>query len=155
MPLLRLAVIFAAVAAALALAAVASAALTPSAFRARASAVCAKGTAQDKALGSLSLNATNVEVAKYLASDVGFARQEYASLRALQPPPSLVLAHRAALWALQQVLVIADAELKKMRAGADAMKVLVASKPKADSLWRDWSGAWNAAGVAACMDGFL
>ena len=71
MPVLRLAVLFAA--AAFASTAVASAALTPSAYRAHANSACAKANAQLNALGQLTQTSTNADVAKLLSAGLAIS----------------------------------------------------------------------------------
>ena len=148
MPVLRLAVLFAA--AALACATVASGALTPSAYRAHANAVCAKSHAQLKSLGQLSMSSTNADFAKVLGAAVTIAWQEYASLRALHPPASLVSSHRRALWAIWHLNVAAADELRQVQGGTDWLTVAMTGGSSTDSLNREMRDAWTAAGVTVC-----
>jgi len=149
-PLLRLATLFAA--AALMLAAAASAALTPRAYRAQANAACAKANAQLTALGQLKQTATNADVAKLLTAGIAISWQEYTSLYALQPPASLVDAHRSALWAIWHMNVAAADALKQIQGGTDWKTVALRGSSRSDSLNRDLHDAWTAAGATVCAN---
>jgi hypothetical protein len=70
--------------AALALTATASGALTPSQYRARLGTICEKVEAQTKALGN-GQPMSRTQIVQFLAARLGVMRQEYMSLRALQP----------------------------------------------------------------------
>ena len=148
MPVLRLAVLFAA--ASLALAAVASGALSPSAYRSHANAACAKAHAQVNSLGQLSMSSTNADVAKMLAAAVAISWSEYTALRALHPPASLLDAHRRALWAIWHINLAAADELKQIQGGTDWMKVTMTGTSSTDSLNRELRDAWTAAGATVC-----
>lgn len=139
---------------ALALAAAAFGALSPSAYRAQANAACAKAKKQTKALGQLE-NPSAAAIEKQIAAALAISRQEYATLRALQPPASLAAAHRRALGLHAQGLAIVEGELKQMQAGADPIKVIDKSGPTSLRLLGRELSAWAAAGVTVCSNADL
>jgi hypothetical protein len=131
-----------------------SAVLSPGAYRAQANAACAKTQAQEKALGQMNGNATNAQVETYTAALLQAGWQEYTTLDALQPPASLLAAHRTALWALWKLNTLSAAELKQMQAGTDWVTALN-SHGKKLQLLSDWYKAWVTAGVTVCGSGSI
>ncbi len=131
-----------------------SAALSPSAYRAQANAACAKTKATEKALGVMPGNATNAQVETYTAALLQASWLEYTTLDALQPPASLVAAHRTALWALWKMNNLNAAALKQMQAGTDWVTALN-SHGKKLQLLMDWYKAWGTAGVKVCGSGSI
>ena len=140
-------------AAALVSAAAASAALSPSAYRAQANAACAKAKAQQKSLGPLSSRSTTAEIATYFAANLQYTQQEYAALDALQPPASLVAAHRTALWALWTLNAMTATAVKQMQSGTDWTTALDAHGAQKLQLLEQWYKAWGTAGVTVCASG--
>jgi hypothetical protein len=147
MTLLRPAALLAA--AALAPAGVASAALSPSAYRAKANAVCAHAQTQLEALPN-SQSSDPAAIAKELPAAVTIWTQEYAALRALQPPPSLVAAHRRGLWARWESLSLAVNVAKQLSSGADPEAAISTWRAKLIGLTMAEAEAWKIAGVTTC-----
>jgi hypothetical protein len=140
-------------AAALALAAAALGALSPSDYRAQASAACAKANKQGKALGLDQPKTSAAEVEKSVAAALAINRQRYATLRALQPPASLAAAHRRALGIVAQEISLVAGEVKQMQAGTAPFTVLAKSGATGLRLLIREASAWGAAGVAVCSSG--
>jgi hypothetical protein len=142
-------------AAALVSAAAASAALSPSAYRAQANAVCAKTKAQQNALGQLQGNPPTSDAVKYVATSLQYTQQEYTALYALQPPSSLVAAHRTALWDLWKLNAFTSDALKQMQSGTDWQTALDAHGATKLQLLGDLYKAWAAAGLTVCGSGSI
>jgi hypothetical protein len=142
------------VAAALVLAPAASSALTPAAFRSQAGAACATAkaqlTASAKPMMTTTSILTNAQFEAYFASASPISQQEYAVLRALQPPASLVAPYRRALWDLWKLNALAADEVTKVRAGKSWIAVAESDHAKTMKLVKDWHSAWATAGVPAC-----
>ncbi len=151
----RLVAVCAAAALVSAAAAAASAALSPSAYRAQANAACAKAKAQQKSLGPLSSRTTTPDIATYFAANLQYTQQEYAALDALQPPASLVAAHRTALWALWKLNVMTATAVKQMQSGTDWTTALNAHGAQKLQLLEQWYKAWGTAGVTVCGSGSI
>jgi hypothetical protein len=141
--------------AALVSAAAASAALSPSAYRAQANAVCAKAKAQQKTVQQVQVNPSTAAVAKSTAANLQWAWQEYTALYALQPPASLVAAHRTALWALWKLNTMTADALKQMQSGTDWQTALDAHGATKLQLIGDLYKAWGAAGLTVCGSGSI
>jgi hypothetical protein len=138
-------------AAALVLAPAASSALTPAAFRSQAGAACASTKARLAALAKpTTSNPTNAQLAAYFATALPISRQEYAVLRGLQPPASLVASYRRALWDLWKINALAADELSQLRAGKSWIAVGQSESAKATTLEKDWQRVWTTVGVPAC-----
>jgi len=136
------------VAASLALAASASAALTPSAYQARANAICQKALDDDATLARAGTH-TTAQQATYLTGLVRVFNAEYTALSALQPPASLADAHRKALWAdwywLRSLAAVAKVPGTMYTPGNPAWATYY-------KLFAKKSKAWAATGATACSD---
>ena len=134
------------VAASLAIAAAASGALTPSAYRAQANAICQKALDDDATLARAGTH-TAAQQATYLTGLVRVFNAEYTALSALQPPASLVAAHRKALWAdwywLRSLAAVAKVPGTMYTPGNPAWTTYY-------KLYAKKSKAWAATGATAC-----
>ena len=142
-------------AAALVSAAAASAALSPSAYRAQANAICAKTKAQQNALGQLKGNPPTADVVKWVAAGLEYTQQEYVALYALQPPSSLVAAHRTALWDMWKLNAFTAEALKQIQSGTNWATALDAHGATKLQLLMGWYKAWGSAAVTVCGSGSI
>jgi hypothetical protein len=140
--------------AALMLAAPASAASTPAAYRAQANAVCAKANAQEKALTekqSKTPSTTSPSIAPVMAAALAIERKKYIALRALQPPASLVAAHRRALGYLWQALSLEAKAITDLYAAPDSQKPLQDYGKAILPLVGPSISAWRSTGALTCL----
>jgi len=149
MALLRLTALLAV--SALALAAAAPGALTPSGYRAQANVICAKTKAQTRALGN-GQPMSRSQIVQFLAARLGVMRQEYLSLRALQPPATLAVAHRRVLWNVWDVLTLDTKAVEQMQRGGDPNTILANEWGSSAYMSTDTAVAWAKVGVPGCED---
>ena len=149
MALLRLTALLAV--AALALTATASGALTPSQYRARLGTICEKVEAQTKALGN-GQPMSRTQIVQFLAARLGVMRQEYMSLRALQPPATLAAAHRRLLVAAWTTVNLDTKAVGQMQRGADPNAALMKEWSSSSWLSSDEALAWMDVGVPGCQN---
>jgi hypothetical protein len=124
-----------------------AAALSPSAYRARAGAICKHGKAQLNALGQPK---TDKEVGTYLAATLPIVRAELASLRRLSPPAALRAGHEQALSYFAKELDLLAATVRKIQAGADPIKQFNAIDAQETAYGKGEDAGWRMAGVTAC-----
>ena len=125
----------------------AAAALSPSAYRAQAGAICKYGRAHLNALGAPK---TDKEVGTYLAASLPIARAELASLRRLSPPASVRAGHEQALSYFGKELDLLAAAVQKIKAGADPIQQFNAINARETSFGKGEDAGWRMAGVTAC-----
>lgn len=147
MALLRLTALLAVFA--LVLPAVAPAALTPGGYRAQARAICAKTKAQTTALGN-GQPMSRSQIVQFLAARLGVARQEYISVRALQPPATLAATHRRLLWNMWEVLSLDTKAVGQMLRGADPDTALGNEWGSSAYMSTDTAVTWAELGVVSC-----
>jgi len=128
----------------------ASGTLTTAQYRTRANAACAAEQARMKALGDPSKLA-NAQLAAYDVSQAAALVQEYATLRALHPPQSLLAAHRTALWNLYRLVQLNEAIAAKVQSGVDPTAAAnQLAKPSDWDALMNMLKAWGQAGVRTC-----
>jgi hypothetical protein len=128
----------------------ANAALTPSQYHAQANAICTSAQAKEKALGG-SKPMTNAQLAKLVIDAGAIMSWRYSALRALQPPASLVAAHRKALWSTYDILTPWTSLVTAVKAGTDPKTAAAATLGKNYvNLVIRAAVAWNATGATAC-----
>lgn len=141
-------------AAALASAAAASAALSPTAYHAAADAACTQAKTHIRALaGKTSQNPAKVE--RYRAAELVIEGREYATLRALEPPASLLAPHRRALWDLWLAYVHDTRYVQDLKAGEGLLAATKDAYAGFDGIavLMDQDKAWTQAGASACVAG--
>ena len=147
MLLLRLTALSAA--AALTLAAAAFGSLTPSAYRAQATAICSHAIDQVVAAGRPSTS-TDAQNAKLYADTLAITRTEYNALHLLKPPAALVAAHGRALWAEWYVLGAFAKIVKLPGGGTGHDQATRAAWSNYMTLFGREGQAWAALGLTRC-----
>jgi hypothetical protein len=125
-----------------------AAALSPSAYRAQANAICQHAKAQVVALPHPK---THRQVGVYLESSLPIVRGEYTKLHGLDVPPALQAAHAQALAAFTKEVDLLAGVVAQIHRGADPVRAFAAIDAREVALGKVEDAGWRKAGVTACV----
>ena len=148
--MLRTGVIAIVAATALAPAAGASASLTPSQYRAQASAICTEAKTRIAAIQPKN-SVSRAQGVAFLNARLGLLKEEYLSLRALQPPRTFAAKHTKILWDMWTMFK-ADAQTVQLiqRGAGDPYTIISDEMRRTMNTSGDIFFKWEDLGVTSC-----